>query len=152
MKIHLVTAKRPDGVLIAKISADAKSSTSSSKQKMHCKRDRYILPLTEVQEIEWSARGGNGGDGGRGGNGGNGGRGSRGTDASEQEPGTDGEAGGAGGNAGHGTDGTYLCFLILVVRFVRSFVFKFIALIQNQTCSLRHIIPSCLCTSRKTGW
>lgn len=103
MVVRLVSAKRKDGVLVAKLTADAESP--SSGRHMHCKKDKYIIPLTDLKEIDWSARGGTGGAGGIGGDGGDGGKGRQGEDATREKPGMPGRRGGAGGDAGHGSDG-----------------------------------------------
>jgi hypothetical protein len=104
MTIRLVSAKRQsDGNLVAKISAQAESPSSS--RKIHSRRDQYVLPVNDLSIVDWTARGGDGGNGGRGGDGGAGGRGTRGTDATDIEPGLDGEPGGAGGKGGRGSSG-----------------------------------------------
>lgn len=64
MVIRLVSAKRKDGVLVAKISADAESP--STGRRMHSKKDKYIIPISELKTVDWSAIGGNGGSGGKG--------------------------------------------------------------------------------------
>lgn len=103
MKVRLVSAKRNDGVLVAKISAQAESPSSS--RQIHSRSDSYVVPINDLVVVDWCAKGGNGGDGGIGGNGGAGGRGRKGKDATEREPGLDGDAGGSGGNGGRGSSG-----------------------------------------------
>jgi len=64
MIVRLVSARRKDGVLVAKVTADAESA--SSGRRMHSKKDKYVIPLSDLRSIDWSARGGSGGDGGKG--------------------------------------------------------------------------------------
>ena len=50
MKINLVSAKKSDGRLVAKISASSKSKNRTVHE------DKYIMPLAEVKTIDWSAK------------------------------------------------------------------------------------------------
>lgn len=64
MIINIVSAKRKDGTLVAKVTCEAESP--SSGRKIHSKKDKFIIPLGELKSLDFSVKGGNGGQGGRG--------------------------------------------------------------------------------------